>query len=434
MNFKYILMAIFVLAQLSASYAGVESITEGPHTARQSLLLSLCGDLQQEILTKWLDDDVKSRATLDTACTNTVDRAELEKVCKELVAVSLLFDKTIWPIWPYGSIEQMTESRESQYTSLDQIINYIDRKYKNINKLKIRFSLLKRIDPQTISKIKSLQINFNIDDLDNINEFSAGKQYEKIEEAIEEATVEAIEEESLLLSSAANLEEFTLWCWGDIYDYILPILENIPQTTTKISLIGDNLSGSYDRKNIKALCSYAQITELHVLSGFLYPQDFDEKNSKVALKNFKFLTREFSKLVKLRSLTIHSLFGNSLFSGFTVNNGMLDFLRNNSVVEKLNLESVFVSENSLANILSCPNLKELTLSYLTVDELDMGADNAGYDILTPEKFIKILNGSQISGDLILTIYSTSAFPKDSFDSLSLRFPKANVIVGEHINY
>jgi diadenosine tetraphosphate (Ap4A) HIT family hydrolase len=407
MNYKYILIAIFVLVQLCVSYAGVEKTTEGTHTARQSLLIRLPEDLQKEMLTKWLDDDVKNRATLDTAHTNTVDRPELEKVCKENVAVSLLFD-----------------SKTSQYTSLDQIMDYIDNKYKNINKLKIRFDLLKRIDPETISKIKSLQINFDTSDL--VWEFG----YD------EEALYDRIEEESALLSSANNLEEFTLHCAEEVYDRICPILENIPHTTiTKLSLIGKGVEDSYDRTVIETLCMHTQLEELHVVSRFLYPQyfEFEEDNLEYALDNPRFLTREFSKLVKLRSLTINSLGNFSQFTEFTVNNGMFDFLRNNKVLEKLNLESVFLSKNSLNSIVSCINLKELTLSYFTKADL-VGDDNYsiepgdkdGYNFLTPEEFIDILNGSELDNDLKLTIHSASFFPEDSFDSLLLRFPNAEV--------
>jgi hypothetical protein len=537
MNYKYILIVVFVLVQLSVSYAGGENITEGPHTARQSLLLRLPEDLQKEMLTKWLDDDVKSRATLDTAHTNTVDRPELEKVCKENVPVSLLFD-----------------SGTPQKTSLDQMMNFIENKYKNINKLKIRFELLKRIPPALMSKVQSLETEVNCEmlmgspfitlnaeirnrirsELTNLKsakslkkltfscnepekrragiaalvlfsmpqtvetvsftgfDFTAAyghvlkllcskekikkidelsiqvnmlnkidiktiSKIKKLEICLDEINVtyemngpdsqigrtyrdeknKRIKEESALLSSAVNLEEFILNCNGEVIG-IWPILENISHTITKLSLTGHDdsiYSETYDHKIIKALCSHTQLEELHIASGFLYPQYSDEDSLEVALDNLRFLTREFSKLKKLRSLTIGSY--SSELSEFTVNNGMFDFLRNNEVLEKLNLQSVFVSKNSLNSIVSCLNLKELTLSYLTdadLDNEDTGFDALGYDFVLPRQFIKILNGSQLSGDLKLTIHSASFFPGNSFDSLLLRFPNARVILGAHINY
>jgi hypothetical protein len=157
MNFKYILIAVFVLVQLSVSYAGVENITEGPHTAKQSLLLSLCGDLQQEILTKWLDDDVKSRATLDIAYTNTVDRPELKELCKKDVIVNFTLT-----------------SEDIEGTSLTNGIEHLSTNYKNIG-ININFGLLNKIK-ESISKITRLSIDFDLDVL--VGDFGYGEAEE----------------------------------------------------------------------------------------------------------------------------------------------------------------------------------------------------------------------------------------------------------------
>jgi hypothetical protein len=105
---------------------------------------------------------------------------------------------------------------------------------------------------------------------------------------------------------------------------------------------------------------------------------------------------------------------------------MLNFLSRNRVLAKLDVQSLFVTRDGLESIVSCPNLKELTLGYRNELGVSKKSEISGYDVPTPARIIEILNTSQLASSLILTIHTTSS-PNDSFDALLLRFPNTRII-------
>ena len=75
-----------------------------------------------------------------------------------------------------------------------------------------------------------------------------------------------------------------------------------------------------------------------------------------------------------------------------------NFLRNNMIIEKLNLAGLYVTEHSLKNIVTCENLKELIFSY----DYDFYLDSDDEEF-TLEQIASILTSGNLNRDIKLEI-------------------------------
>ena len=204
------------------------------------------------------------------------------------------------------------------------------------------------------------------------------------------------------------------------------------KTLTKLHLKHDLESEPYNISSLIKLSTNIQLEDLYIPLTLFYA-DFPSFNVKIGKelmesifpdKHFKnaedFISALFSKLTNLRSLTVANYPEEEYINSVNcMKEYVANFLKNNLVIEKLNLISLYVNRRGLLNIVTCKNLKHLYLSY---------HHRIYADDVTPSEITSILINGKLGKDIKLTI-QTSQDKDDDFDVdlLKTHFPNFEVV-------
>ncbi|MES2608269.1 MAG: hypothetical protein V4544_06040 [Pseudomonadota bacterium] len=192
-----------------------------------------------------------------------------------------------------------------------------------------------------------------------------------------------------------------------------------------------SFSCSYNISSLIKLSANIQLEDLYI-PPTLFCADFPSFNKGAGKKlmesifpdkHFKnvedFISALFSRLTNLRSLTVADYTDDDWMDSVNcMKEYVTNFLKDNLVIEKLHLPSLYVNRYGLLNIVTCKNLKYF---YFPYHHLICGHD------VTPSEITSILINGKLEKDIKLTI-QTSQHKDDDFDVdlLKTHFPNFEI--------
>lgn len=192
------------------------------------------------------------------------------------------------------------------------------------------------------------------------------------------------------------------------------ILQNVRNGIKTLHLIHGY--DEYDEHHLEILSSLSTIEDLYISPGLLHDSFYRRTESMSS--------NLFSKLTNLRSLVISDSSEYYMDSQNDLGVNKTDFIRNNKVLRKLNLISCYVTRNGLENIIKCPNLEELVLSYSS-EYYEEDIQTNEIIQLSVDDVTSLLISANWNRNIKITIYKSE---KDFFDIDILRQVYPNITI------